>query len=239
MLSIECTGVYGREGVNLKKNIFILIVIISSLFLSACSLKCIFSSSTLSNLIDDSNLPKGYYYDDNGNLRSIFDTLTVPLELEKNYEIYTNDADIANIYHYYVKDNSGNIIDEGYHNWRGNFNFSFKDDLLILNYGFGGNYSWQERYYDVENSRISRFYQTPLKTSDELIAYFIIKDERPLLIVQNVFDKSVYYKEIKKDFSMLVMRDTSPTEFLNNNKQIKISYWAEPDNRIVTEIIDL
>ena len=227
------------KDINLKKNIFIVILTIILLYLSACSCKHIYSSSISSDLNSVSSLSKGYYYDDYGNLRSIFDTLTVPYEVKKNYEIYTNDADIANVYHYYVKDNSGNVIDEGYHHWRGSFKFSFKNNLLMLNYGFGGNYSWQERYYDVEDGRISRFYQTPLKTSDELIAYFITEDGKPVLVVQNIFDKNIYYKEIKRNFSMLVMHDTSPTEFLSKNKQLKISYRSEPDDKVVTEIIDL
>jgi hypothetical protein len=102
-----------------------------------------------------------------------------------------------------------------------------------------GTYQWKLRYYDVVNGRVSQYFYTPIQSSDKLIAYFSsIGDER-VLIVQDIFDKSTYYKEIRRDFSILCYLGTSPAEFINNNTQLVISYWANPDDEIVTETIDL
>jgi len=88
-------------------------------------------------------------------------------------------------------------MDIGYHNRRDGFSFSTKDDFLVLNYGFG-NILGQKRYYDVSNGRVSRFFSKPVQTQGELVAYLTKKGENENwgLVIQNMFDPAVYYKEI-------------------------------------------
>ena len=99
--------------------------------------------------------------------------------------------------------NDGNLLDQGYHGWRGSFGLSFNEDgILVLNYGSGGSPPlWSERYYDVTNGRISRFFfNPPVQSHSNLVVYFEAKEEYDgdiVLIIQNMFDPSLYYKEVR------------------------------------------
>jgi len=166
------------------------------------------------------------------------DSIDVSIEKGDNYEIFS-DIDHTG-YKYEVINNDGDIIDENYNGWRYGVSFENKDDLLILHQGLSGS-AFRERYYDVSNNRVSRFYFMPVDTSKELVAYFeLMGDENTLtLIVQNMFDSSIYYQEITGDFSVLDIRLTKKAEFLENNTKIKLTYWLWQNNEEVTEIIEL
>jgi len=155
-----------------------------------------------------------------------------------NYIIYTNEEP-ATIFEYIIKDDDGHIMDSGYHNYRGSFDIFEKDNLLVMNYGMGGN-SWYERYYDTTSGRISRFFERPVASSDELVAYFITdKDNEITLIVQNIFNPNEYHKEIRKNFSDYAIKNQATAEFTEDNAKLKLTYWTKPDNQKVTETIDL
>ena len=157
---------------------------------------------------------------------------------DKNYKILSNED--VTIFYYIVTDDEGYIIDTGYHDYRGSFDIYQKGKFLTLDYGYGGN-SWHERYYDVSNGRVSRFFERPIQVSNELVAYFTFRDSDNaiVLVVQNMFDRSTYYQEITRDFSDFVFKDEAEAEFLENDTKLKISYWTKPNDQKVTEIIDL
>jgi len=210
----------------------LLVVLLSS---SACTADPIPSSPELSSI---EKLQQKYTIDEDGNVRDYMSTLNLTCERGENYEILSDGA--KSEFHYYVMDDYGNVMDEGYHDWLGSFNFSTKDGLLELDYGFGSMF-WQKRYYDVSNGRVSRFFSKPVQTHGELVAYFTTKDESLdwVLVIQNMFDPAVYYKEIIRDFSLYVYTAPSTAEFLDDGKKLSITYWLKPDDREVTEIIDL
>ena len=167
------------------------------------------------------------------------DKISVLYEEGDNYKLYCLDEEEPmnfTSFKYEVYDNMGNLIDEGY-NTRG-FSFEEKDGLLQMNYTLFGTYQWRMKYYDLENGRVSSFFMTPLATNGELIVYFTSIDDEIVLVVQDIFDKSDYYYEISRDFSITVLLGESPIEFIDN-KHIKISYWTEPNDEVVTEIITL
>ena len=164
-------------------------------------------------------------------------TLDVPYKQADNYEIFTNEAHSA--YYYIIKSDNQDIIDIGYHNQRGSFDVFFRDNLLVLDYGWGGN-SWHERYYDVSIGRVSRFFPRPISTANEFVAYFMITSSGHIaLVVQNMFDPSEYYREFERNFSDFVFKDLAAAEFISQNTQLKISYWTTPNDEVVTEIINL
>ena len=210
----------------------LLVVLLSS---SACTADPIPSSPELSSI---EKLQQKYTIDEDGNVRDYMSTLNLTCERGENYVILSDEAKIA--FRYYVMDNQGNIMDEGYHSGRGGFGFETTDEFLVLHYGFGSPV-WQKRYYDVSNGRVSRFFSKPVQTHGELVAYFIKKDESLdwVLVIQNMFDPAVYYKEIIRDFSLYVYTAPSTAEFLDDGKKLSITYWLKPDDREVTEIIDL
>lgn len=157
------------------------------------------------------------------------------IEENQNYKIYTDKSGLN--YFYNVYDNSGECIDRGFHIRE--IRFEITDEILSVRMGFG-TYSFKCRYYNSNTSQISRFYDNPLEISGNYITYFKSKnDEDIVLIVQDIFDKTVYYKEFERNFSPVVLNVYSETEFINNNKQLKISYPINQSNEIITEIIDL
>ena len=140
-----------------------------------------------------------------------------------NFIIYTDENHTGFIYK--IIDNYGYEIDSGYHDYRGSFKIYEESGLLVLNYGFGGN-SWQERFYDIDSGKVSRFFPNPLATYNQNIAYFIMKPENNeiYLIVQNIFDSSFYYEEVLWEYSSAVLRSQPQAQFVENGTKIKISY---------------
>lgn len=184
------------------------------------------------------DLEAKYNVDEKGNVWNYMNTLDISIEKGNNYEIFTDSAQTG--YHYYVKDNDGNVIDEGYHDWRGSFGFEVRDDILELDYGHGGPV-WQRRYYDVSNGRVSRFFEKPVQVNGELVAYFTLQGEEKnwVLIVQNMFDPAIYHKEIYRDFSLFVYTMPSTAEFIDNGRKLRVIYWIKPDDKMIEETIDL
>lgn len=157
------------------------------------------------------------------------------IEENQNYKIYTDKSGLN--YFYNVYDNSGECIDRGFHIRE--VRFEITDEILSVRMGFG-TYSFNCRYYNLNTSQISRFYDNPLEISGNYIAYFKSKNNGDIVLVaQDIFDKTVYYKEFERNFSPMVLNVYSETEFINNNKQLKISYPVNQSNEIITEIIDL
>jgi hypothetical protein len=159
----------------------------------------------------------------------------------ENYEVFidTDDAFLPT-YHYRIWDNNGDLIDESYHDWR-TFGISETESEGILVVKLGGGFSsWHHRYYDVTNGRVSRLFYKPVATHGEIVAYFKIADDGHItLIIQNMFEPSIYYEEIDRNFSGMVIRGFCEAEFIENGNRLRITYWIEPNDDEITEVIDL
>ena len=133
---------------------------------------------------DNVNGLTNYTLDENGIVTNYFETLDTVYKEDKNYTIYTDGFS----FRYTINDNKGNVLDIGYHDYRGSFNLYYQGNLLVLDYGFGGNTRPSYRYYDVENGRVSSFYSNPLAVSDTKVAYFIYREQdgEEVLIVQDI-----------------------------------------------------
>ena len=75
--------------------------------------------------------------------------------------------------------------------------------------------------------------------SDKLVAFFILDHNLQIkLVVQDIFDRSVYYTEIRRDFSDFVIKSNQyKGEFLDNNTKLKITYPVNGKEEPVTEEI--
>ncbi|MCL2165943.1 MAG: hypothetical protein FWH49_01455 [Clostridiales bacterium] len=181
-----------------------------------------------------------YNVDHDGNIWDYMSTLNILDQQGDNYEIYSDERNTA--FHYYVMDNNGDVIDEGYHDWRGELSFEERDGILILNYGFGGSPAlWQCRYYDVENGKVSRFFPKPVQTHEEIVVYYTYKaqSEEWVLVIQAMFNPAVYYREYRRDFSLFVYSMPSTAEFIDNGNSLQIKYWTNPNDDEIIETIDL
>jgi len=122
-------------------------------------------------------------------------------------------------------------------------NISVRDETLVkftMQMGTGIGTQWGY-YYNAEKDVVSRIFQSIFDETDELVAFggFIRGCDR--LIVRNIFDKTVYYCEFTEFSNELApMIDPFQTVvFINNGKQIEVTYLAGTDYQKVTEIIDL
>ena len=171
-----------------------------------------------------------------GYVMNYFRTFDILYEKDDNYELYTDEGIYG--FKYIVISDGGDTLDYGY--WQSCY-FHYNGDILVLNYDVTPGNLWYERYYDVSNCLVSRFFPRPVAQSGRMVAYFVYDSDnnRSFLIVQDVFDSSKFYVEIERDFSDFVIKDYAEAEFLENNTKLKISYWINPNDEYVTEIIDL
>ena len=165
-----------------------------------------------------------------------FDTFKVVCEEHQNYKLLTN-ADNTG-YCYYVYNNAGELLDGGYHDYRG-CSFEFKDGYLSY-HNAGLTFTWHERYYDVENGRVSRFYYRPLDTHKNLVAYYgRNSNDKTVLIVSDMFDKQTYYCEFARDFSLSVLTGGSTGSFSEDGKTLTVTYIVtDHENKTDTEVTE-
>jgi hypothetical protein len=239
IIRLDFTGVIGRNqgGITMKKLFMLLIIANVTLlgiivYININNKKII--SDENSNIINTKN---SKIYDEYGKLNPL-DPYYKAIKENKNYKIYEDKSGFN--YSYTVFNNEGEILDSGFNT--SGIKFAFNNKLLELQID-AGTYATIYRYYDLVNSRVSKYYVTPLGIGGEYVAYFknttTENKDNIFLVIQNIFDKNIYYKEIKRDFSSMVLGGETPTEFINNNTQIKISYPISPNDEIVTETINL
>ncbi len=92
-------------------------------------------------------------------------------------------------------------------------------------------------YYDRKNRKLSRMYNGVVAEKGDRVAYFT---EDYKLIIRNMFDEKVYYKEVKRDFTPLpkeVRRMAILQVDWERPDAIVVQYLAGPERRMVTEEI--
>ncbi|MBQ3547951.1 MAG: hypothetical protein IJA44_05720 [Clostridia bacterium] len=158
---------------------------------------------------------------------------------EKNYEIRHSKYHVGDFYTVY--DNYGNLLDKGYHGYRGSFNISQKDNVVTLEYGFGGTYVFPKyRMYDIEKGMVSRYFEGPIALKDNMIASFIIKDDRAYLTVQDIFDTDVFCKEFSINMDKFYHLQIEEVYFADDGKKVFIKHYEDDyESDIVEKSFDL
>lgn len=232
------------------KKVVVVILIVFLCILTSCSnnddiLVSLESrqNESLSEQTKNINLSKKYTIDQSGTIINFLETIDTIYKKDKNYTIYTDGFS----FRYTVNDNKGNTLDIGYHDYRGSFDLYYQGNLLVLDYGFGGNSGTSQRYYDVERGIISPFYSNPIAVSDTKVAFFIYsgQNDKNVLIVQDIFNSEDYYIEIDRDFANgTVLYYNTKATFLENGKKLEITYPFGSDAKGVpleykTEVLSL
>ena len=115
------------------------------------------------------------------------------------------------------------------------------DDIVDIEIGMGTGII-THKYYDVDENIFSQEFQYVLSNLDKLIAYIEVSKEKPLenrkVIVQNIFDKSLFYREFSLDFSNI---DTPVVEaqFLKDGTSLQLIYLSGEDQTQVSTILEL
>ena len=133
-------------------------------------------------------------------------------------------------FQYWVYDQQHNTIDSG-----------CTDDIepifyendgflrLSLNYGSG---AAEYKYYDVSKGLVSEWYKTVLSDrftqEGVLVAYLSREENTVAVVIQDAFDKTVFYKTFTAEFPMKFSPSTQ-AEFISDN-QLRITYLTGEDN---------
>ena len=182
-----------------------------------------FESNTTPNdtsKINVSEAQKDAYFNTFENFERTFTTVRVN---EKNFLIKTS-ADFAGDF-YEIYDNNGNLLDKGFHGWRGSFDITKENDIITLEYGYGGtNVHPKFRLYDAQKGIASRYFEGPIAVNGTLIAYFDVSNEEASLIVQDVFDVEKNYKEFSGKFDRFILMKIQEISFCEDGTKIHIKY---------------
>lgn len=98
------------------------------------------------------------------------------------------------------------------------------------------------KYYNANENIFSGEFTNVLTNSDKLIAYIEVSKETPFenrkVVVQNIFDKSLFYEEFKLDFSNV---DTPVIEakFSKDGACLLLTYLSGEKQTQTSEILDL
>ena len=163
---------------------------------------------------------------------------------EKGYkditDLYSLTKNEDNTYSYSFADLNGNVLFEKENMVREpKINMvSVNVYELITQTGTGLSTNWAV-YCDVENSKVSEIFYYVLATQGEYVVCADYKDGKPFIIIQNIFNKSVYYKTYELENVSPVAADFAlGCEFDSDNK-VTITYLTGEDYTETKLTIDI
>lgn len=115
------------------------------------------------------------------------------------------------------------------------------DDIVDIKIGMGTGITIH-KYYGVGKNIFSQEFPYVLSNLDKLIAYIDVPKEKPLenrkVIVQNIFDKNLFYKEFQLDFSNV---DTPVIEakFSKDGASLQLTYLSGEDQTQISTVLNL
>lgn len=155
------------------------------------------------------------------------------IEETSNYKLYSNDRKQG--YYYIIYDNTGDAFYDGYCTWRSDGIETVNGTLLMVREQSGGAL-YSAKYFDIENSRVSRIFSKPAGVSDScLVAYFETDDMGIKLIVRDLFDPNGFYKELRDEsFDIPVYTAECVAEFGDDDSSVSVTYM-DKDRETVTK----
>ncbi|MDP4120584.1 MAG: hypothetical protein Q8876_05975 [Bacillota bacterium] len=150
----------------------------------------------------------------------------------KNYKLLKGDNQT---YYYYLYDNKGTIVNEG--GFLGRYpKFSSANNIVSvsLQTGTGIETKWIY-FYNTLTNKLSQTFYGVFDECNNLVAYY--GQDGKSIIVQDIFDKSQYYREISS-FKDTLAKDTSPiinAKFSKDLKSICITYLSQNDHNKISE----
>ena len=104
---------------------------------------------------------------------------------------------------------------------------------IVNSVGSSANYTY---FYDVASSKISPVYENAILIQKDKIVFM----KNDVLIVSNIFNKSLFYKEIKRNFSPTAVPSSAiiSAKFINSNK-LQIDYYTGKNFTEKLETINL
>ncbi len=142
-------------------------------------------------------------------------------DVSKFYKLVQND-DLT--FKYYVFNTESEIVDSGSSIKTPSFEL-VGDHLMELcvqtGTGLSTNYA---KYYDLNGSKISQIFHYVLTAKDNYVVCADYRNDKHLIIVQDIFDKEKYYKEYELENVSPVAADFVVDGYFNTNGNINITY---------------
>lgn len=208
----------------------VLVACLTALSLTACT-----AAPTHNGDLSENAAPQSTKEITEAELSSYYDTFerfestfTLVRDKTDNYTILYSDKHAGDLYAIY--DNHGNLLDKGYHGYRGTFEITENQNIITLKYGFGGtNTHPVYRLYDAENSKVSRYFGGPVAVAGSRVAYFDVTDENATLIVQDAFDAALFRKEFSGKFDHYIQLKIQEIAFTSDETAVTVKH-CETDN---------
>ena len=139
---------------------------------------------------------------------------------------------------YYIYDSNGNVVLSDETDRPLDISM-LGDNIVDIRIGMGTGISIH-KYYDVQNNRFSEEYSYVAASSGNLVAYIDTSMKDPMtnrvLVVRDIFDKNVFYKSFKLDFSPTVHDPIESATFTDGEAELKLVYLSErsPVSQFIT-----
>ena len=146
---------------------------------------------------------------------------------EKYYMVYDITKDNQPEYRYEILNEKGNIV-KNETVWRVCPKIEYLDDNTLISIEIGvGTGTWLTQYYDVNNDLFSEVFESPAIEKYGKVVFINISEDKPILIVRDIFNKTEYFEEFVVDFSPVAnpVDALKNVEFLDENT-LKISYLS-------------
>jgi hypothetical protein len=110
-----------------------------------------------------------------------------------------------------------------------------ENDIIQVTISYGSPF-YTTYFYNTKANLISKAYDTPVLIDKDKIVFV----QNKKLIVSDIFDKAIYFKEVERNFSETVPPSSAivSAKFINSN-ELQIDYYEGKDFTEKSEIIDL
>ncbi len=90
------------------------------------------------------------------------------------------------------------------------------------------------KYYDTEEKKKSDWFETPILSNNQFVVRLNKLTNPTGIIVENIFDKSQFYKEYDINFSDKEIWPLKEVRFINNNT-IELTYISDNNGKVETK----
>lgn len=148
------------------------------------------------------------------------------------------DYDYGTGYSYQIFSADGQILEEVQGDKANVYLIEFPGGLVYLRRGCGTNCRY-ECFFDVETGKKSENFFNLAYMEDGKVVYMDYREnEEVYLVIQDIFDRNVFYKEIHRDFFYMTGDETLELVQFVDGDELRIRYWTK-DEELVEEWIDL
>ena len=147
------------------------------------------------------------------------ENLTV-LADEENYRVeMTEDQEFV---HFYIRDNAGKVLEDSWNSASRYLGIEKDGDLLVVRYGLGTVGATYERYYDLAEGKVSRWYDVCAR--DGRRVYLFKQTENGIVLqIANIFESDGLTKTVSGDYPDCVLT-LLPESFTVSAEEISFVY---------------